>query len=192
MKKLLAIAVMVLLSTTTAYALTTVTQSATATIAGALSIEFANTTDTTFGGGAINWTSIDPSLGNLINCTGHLTTKSDTAVVCKYNGTATKWYLKMNITGTLASYVKYYMGQPINKNTSTATNGTLAVPTPGVGQDWPVIPGTATTAYTSGTNDTVNTPFGTFVGLDYGLNPTGLVSGTTYNGTITYTITTTA
>ena len=192
MKKIIALAVMVLLSATAAYAGTTVSQTANATLAGVLSIEFANTTDTTFGGGAINWTAIDPSLGTVINCTGHSGTKSDTAVICKYNGTLTAWYLKMGIAGTLATKIKFYMAQPINRNTSTATNGTLAVPTPAAGADWPVIWSSTTTAYTSGTNDTVNTPFGTFVALDYGLNPTGLVSGTAYSGTITYTITTTA
>ncbi len=190
MKKILALTLVALFVATNVSAVTTLNQSATATVISVLSIEFANTTDTTFGGNAIPWTSVDPALGNLIKATGHQATKADTAVICKYNGASAAWYLKMSIAGTLAGKVKIYMPQPINRNTGSVTSGTLAYPTPLPDTDWPVLPGTATTVYTAG-NDTVNTPFGTFVAMDYGLNPTGMTTGTTYSGTITYTITTT-
>jgi len=194
MKKIFVLTLVALLSATAAYAATTVTQSATASVAGTMSVEFADTTDTTFGGGAINWNSVDPALGNLIPPTGAARgtgAKMDTAVICKYNGSSTAWYFKMSITGTLAGKIKYYMPQPVNRNTSLPTNGVVAGGTPPAGSDWPVIPSAATTGYTSGTNDTVNTPFGSFVALNYALNPTGMVSGSSYSGTITYTITTT-
>ncbi|MDP2912902.1 MAG: hypothetical protein Q8N91_02725 [Candidatus Omnitrophota bacterium] len=63
-----------------AFAATTQTQTATVSVASILSIEFASTTDTTFGGGGIPWTSIDPT-SNLVYPTGQASTKAETAVI---------------------------------------------------------------------------------------------------------------
>ena len=160
-----------------------------------LAIEFAAAADNVGlpGGGDILWTNIDPSSGNLVRPTNHTNGKLDTGVVVKHNSTATNWFLKMAISGGLVvggeSRVKYYLTQPINKNTGTATNGTT-VPgsVPADGSDWPKLPTSATTRYTSN-NDTVNTPFGTLVSMDVALDPQSLVSGTTYTSTITFTAT---
>ena len=193
MKKLMIIAiatVFVVGMAAVSYAVDTVTQSAQATVSGVMSIEFAAGSDSTFGSGAIPWTSIDPGGdNNIVPPTGHSGTKCDTAVIAKCNSAPTGWDLKMSISGDLVGKVKYYMGQPINRNTSTATNGTVVGGIPAAGSDWPVIPASATAVYQSN-NDTVNVPFGTFIGVSYGLNPVGLTTGVTYNSTITYTIAT--
>ncbi|MBI5144379.1 MAG: hypothetical protein HZA30_04865 [Candidatus Omnitrophica bacterium] len=192
MKKLIGILIMALMIgvlATGAYAVTTLNQSASVTLASVLSAEFANTTDSTFGGSTIPWTNVDPS-SNLVRPTGYSTTKPDVGIICKYNGAATAWYLKMNFTSTtLSGKIKKYMSQPTiwNGTSSVATNGAVA----GGADTWQAIPSTAATVYTSGANDKVNTPYGTFCGMNFALDPTGLATGTTYSGTITYTITTT-
>ena len=139
----------------------------------------------------ILWTNIDPSAGNLIRPTNHVDGKLDTGVVVAHNSSAPSWNLKIQVTGALVingeSKIKYYLPQPINKNTSTATNGvTVPASPPGVGQDWPKIPTTLSAIYTSN-NDSVNTPFGTLVTHDVALDPSGLVTGQTYTASITYT-----
>ena len=188
MKKLAGILIMemvIVLATTSAFAVTNLTQSASVTIASVLSIEFATTTDSTFGSGTIPWTSITPD-STVVTPTGHVTSKPDIGLICKYNG-AGNWYAKVNLaTTTLTGKLSRYISQPTNRNTSTATNGTVT------GLDaWTVIPALATTVYASGTNDSLNTPLGTFIGVNFALDPTGLATGSTYTGTITYTITTT-
>lgn len=189
MKKLFVILIMVMVVgvlATGAFAVTTLSQSANVTLASVLSIEFASTTDSTFGSGTIPWTNVDPA-SSVVYPTGHLTTKSDVGLICRYNG-AGAWYAKMNLTTTtLTGKLSRWISQPVNRNTTpgTPTNGTVT----GL-NSWVVIPATATTVYTSG-NDSLNTPLGTFIGVNYSLNPTGLSTGTAYAGTITYTITTT-
>lgn len=188
MKKLFGILIMVVILgalATSASAVTTLSQNANVTLASVLSIEFATTTDSTFGSGTIPWTSVDPA-SSVVYPTGHLTTKSDVGLICKYNG-AGSWYAKMNLTTTnLTGKLSRWISQPTNRNTTTATNGSVT------GLDsWVVIPAVAATVYTSGLNDSLNTPLGTFIGVNYSLNPTGLATGTAYTGTITYTITTT-
>jgi len=192
MKKIIVLTIMAMLVASAAYALTTVSQGASATIGTAMSIEFASTTDTTFGGGNIVWAAVDPSAGSHIapdsaDRTGLPTAKMDTAVICKYNNTQ-KWQLKMYINGgTLAGKVRFYEAKPVRG--ATAGNGTMYAgqPVP-AGSNWPFIPTSDTAIYTSGTNDTINTPFGSFCGISYALDPTGLSSGTTATGTINYTI----
>jgi len=171
-----------------AFAATTATQTANVSVASLLSIEFAPAGQSTVGSGNLNWTSITPT-SNVINIDGHSTTKSDTAVICKYNGTG-NWALKMKFvntgTATLEGKLKYYMGMPYYNG--VAANGTLGNPTPGLGQDWPVVPNTDLTVYTAGTLDKTNVPNGTFVGIDYAINPEGLNTTGSYSGTITYTV----
>ena len=190
MKKITLILAMALaigcLATNAFAAVTTLTQSATVTIASVLSIEFASLTDSTFGSGTIPWTSVTPD-SSVVYPTGHVTTKPDVGLICKYNG-AGSWYTKMNFTTTtLTDKISRWISQPVNRNTTpgTPTNGTVVTP-----DDWVVIPAAATTVYTSG-NDSLNTPLGTYIGVNLSLNPVGLSTGTTYTGTITYTITTT-
>ncbi|MDP2912901.1 MAG: hypothetical protein Q8N91_02720 [Candidatus Omnitrophota bacterium] len=94
--------------------------------------------------------------------------------------------MKFNSTNGLDGKLKYYMAQPTYNGVTT--NGTLGNSVPGSGSDWPVVPTSDLTTYTSGASDRTNAPNGTFVGVSYGLNPQGLATGTTYGGTITYTI----
>ncbi len=162
-----------------------------------LSMEFAAAGDGVGipNGGDITWTNVDPAAGNLIRPSNHVNGKLDTGVVVKHNSSSTNWYLKANISGGLViggvSRVKYYLPKPVNKNTGTDTNGTtVPASPPGAGVDWPTIPTTATTLYTSN-NDTINTPFGTLASFDVALDPTSLVAGQTYTSTITLTATVT-
>ena len=189
MKKLIGMLILAMVIgglATDGYAAATLTQATNVTVASVLSAEFASTTDSTFGSGAVPWTNVIPT-ANLVRPTGHVSTKPDVGIICTYNGIAAIWYLKMSFaSATLAGKISKYMSQPINRNTSSATNGTVA----GGANTWQAIPATAATVYTSG-NDTLNTPLGTFCGMDFGLNPEGLLTGTSYTGTITYTITTT-
>jgi len=167
----------------------TVTQPGQITFQGAttLSVALEGGTYSTFGAGTISWSNAVGS-SNLIYATGHSSSKSDIIVICQYNGTGTGWALKMNFTSSdaLAGKMKFYMGQPTYN--SVSTNGTLGFPTPGGGQDWPFIPGSAATIYTSGSNDKINTTNGTWCGISFAITPVGLAAGVQYSGVITYTI----
>ena len=198
MKKLIAVLFTVMavcLVSASAFALTTVSQSANVSVAALLSVEFASATDTTFGSGTVPWTSVVADSA-FIYPTGHVTTKPDAGVICKSNGAAT-WYIKLGfssangLNGKISRYISGLgasnTGGVTNRNTGAVTpNGAIATP-----DAWTVIPTTATTVYSSGANDTNNAPDGDGVWINYNLNPTGLVTGTAYTGTLTYTIATT-
>jgi len=175
-----------------AFAATTATQGATVSIASVLSVEIDATAGATaFGAGTIPWTSVTPGSNLVYPTGGHITGKSDVGIILKNNTTLTSWQLKMQQVSAngLNGKIKFYLAQPTMNG--SATNGTLAYPTPAAGADWPVIPAAATTVYTSGTADKTNVPYGTYCGFSYALDPAGLLTGTAYTGTITYTITTT-
>ncbi len=112
--------------------------------------------------------------------------KSDTGVVCKSNMNTT-WYLKMNAS-TASNFnlvnFKYYIGQPWNRNTGVQADGQLAR-----SPAWYSIPTNTTTAYTCGTGDRNNTPFGTLTTLSFVIDSTaGLVVGGAYDINISYTL----
>ena len=171
----------------------TLTSTITAKVKPALSMEFAGVQDTNT---AISWDNVDSSgENNVIPPTNRPKDEdggdlADVGVIVKYNGTRVSWYLMISLSGDidLTDKVKFYMKQPINRNTTLATDGALGFPTPPANSDWPKIPAAPAVVYTSGPGDTINTPFGTFVGISYGLNPVGLEAGTSYTGTVTYTL----
>ncbi|MBN1354369.1 MAG: hypothetical protein JW994_06850 [Candidatus Omnitrophica bacterium] len=113
--------------------------------------------------------------------------KSDTGVVCVSNiGDA--WYLKIQgiySEGIPDAAVKYYYDQPYNRNTGKTADGSLAF---NVG--WRPIPKEATTIYTAGNTDSVNTPFGTLSTFSFAVDPRGLDADKTYTVSVTYTMTT--
>lgn len=185
MKKMIAMTIMAIAigcMASSAMAVSLPAQNVSITVQTALSIEYDTAANCTFPGTTIPWTNINPVSTLEYPTGGHSATKPDVGVICKNNGAT--WYLKMNLTTTnLTGKISRSISQPVNRNTSTATNGTVA----GGVDAWVVVPAAATNVYTSN-NDTVNTPLGTFVGIYYGLNPTGLQNGTSYTGTITYTL----
>jgi len=190
MKKLIGIIIMAMVIgvAVNAYAATNISQSASASVAAVLSVEFS--TYGTFNNGSIPWTTVDPS-SDYIRPTGSATTRSDVALVCRYNGSAANWYLKMRLTtSNLTGKIYRQIPQPnLRDPAGTPTTGTVA----GNTTDYWVVPATDTTVYTSGSNDRINTPNGTFVGVNYALRPEGLQNGGAgYSGTLYYTITTTA
>ena len=188
MKKLLITLIMVMamvFAGTDVFAALTATSAATVTLASALSVEF----DTVNGqlNGTLNWTAANPVLYQYAD--GHSAIKSDVALICKNNNSTQGWTLKMHYVGTgtnpmAANKLYRYIGQPTMNSTST---GHAAV-----GQDaWTAIPlTTATTVYsaTGADIDKNNLPNGTFVGVNVGLDPAGLVAGISYTATITYTV----
>lgn len=118
--------------------------------------------------------------------------KSDVGVYCKSSQSST-WYLKIGMTGAIPTgNLKYYLSQPTMYvkaiDQSIETNGAIN-PDPAAWSDIPN--GSTKTIYASGTNDTVNTPFGTLATLNFQLIPGGLASGS-YAASVTYTATTTA
>ncbi len=186
---ILAMGIVMGLVATSAYAATSLSQSASVSVQSILSVEFASTADCTFASGSLPWTNVDPSV-DYIRPTGSYSTKSDVGLYCRHNGSAAAWYLKMKLTTTNLTGKLYRMiPQPnLRDEAGTKTDGTVA----GNAKDWFQIPATDTTVYTSGSNDKVNTPHGTYVGINYALRPEGLVNGGTgYSATIYYTITTT-
>lgn len=190
MKKLqmmLSIVIAIAFAAGSAFAATTQTQTTTVTVASVLSIEFASTVDTTFGSGAISWVNIDPTSSLVYPTGGHVAGKADTAVICKYNG-AGNWALKMRFQSSNLTFrkLRFYMAQPTYNG--VATNGTLFDWVPYYGADWPPVPIIDATVYTSGTMDRTNVPNGTFVGINYGLNPQDLTAGVSYSATIIYTV----
>ena len=143
-------------------------------------------------GGPVNWTSVDPLSGTTIKPDGNHTGKSTLGVVC-VSDINTQWCMKVGITSaTLEGKIKYYMAQPIDRNTGGLASGSLGNATPAPGADWPVLGVTATPTkvYTSGAGDKNNAPYGTLCSLTLGLNPTGIATGVANTGTITYTMTT--
>jgi len=171
-----------------AYSDTSVNTAISGDVGGALSIEFdddsGNVTFTDPASG-LPITDIDPT-SDLNYLDGHSTSKSDLAVICKSNS-ATGWHLTSTVSGTLTGKVIYYMGQPTywNGTTSVPTDGRLGNRPPTSGQPWPVLP--SNTIYTSGSNDGINTPEGTYCGMDLGVNGGGLTGGGK-SADITFTI----
>ena len=113
--------------------------------------------------------------------------KSDTGVVCTSN-MGVPWYLK--IQGTYSEEmpedcIKYYYSQPWNRNTGYQTSGGMTY-----SEQWRPIPKEATTIYGSGSEDTINTPFGTLSTFCFAVDPRGLSSERTYTVSVTYTMTT--
>ncbi len=114
--------------------------------------------------------------------------KSDTGVVCVDN-TGETWYLKIHGSfseGLPENSVLYYFSQPWNRNTGAQTGGTLTYTT-----GWRPLPKEPATVYTSGSGDTVNTPFGTLSTFSFAVDPKGLEADHTYTISITYTMTNT-
>ena len=114
--------------------------------------------------------------------------KSDTGVVCITN-MGDPWYLQIQgvySEGLPEDSVKYYYSQPWNRNTGQETTGSLSAGT----VDWRAVPSTPSTIYTSGADDTINTPFGTLSTFSFAVDPRGLSADMTYTVSVTYTMTT--
>ena len=195
MKKLILTTICILAIATVAYAGAPVslTSNVNANVAGVFSMEWEDnvpTVEVTYAnGGPLPFTNIDPTLSQ-VNTDGYVNTKSDIALICKSNE-ATTWGIKTSVSaGLLTGKLLYYMGQPTmwNGTASVPTNGLLANTVPAPGDPWPVIPENSV-IYTSGGNDTINTPFGSYCGMSIAINPSGLVSGSAPVATITYTMT---
>lgn len=171
------------------FAANTQTQIISVGVASVLSVEFAEagaTNKVALGVGTITWTGADASLSQVYPVGGHVDGYSDIGLICKYNG-AGNWALKMKfVSGNMAGKLRYYMGQPYYNGETT--DGTLGNAAPAEGTPWPIIPSTDINAYISGSEDRINVPNGTFVGISYALDPSGLTPGTSYGGTVTYTI----
>ena len=197
-KKLIAICflVAVMLVAQNAYSAdSSVTSTVTATVSSVFSASFFNDATSMVypTGGPLMWTNVNPAEGTIIKPDGNHTGKSTLGVVCLSNINAT-WCLKVGVTSaTLQGKMKYYMSQPVDRNTGGLASGGLGNGTPADGADWPLIGTTAapTKVYTSGTGDKNNAPYGTLCSLTLGLNPTGLATGVSHTGTVTYTMTTT-
>ena len=113
--------------------------------------------------------------------------KSDAGVVCISN-MGVPWYLKIQgvySEGLFDGSAKYYYSEPVDRNTNQQTDGTLTGSV-----KWTPIPTEATSIYTSGPTDTVNTPFGTLSTFSFGVDPRGLSAERTYTVSVTYTMTT--
>lgn len=164
---------------------TPIATTVTANVDTVFSIAFDNTAANVSYPGATNLTATVDSASNLNYLALHSGTKPDIGVICTSNENTT-WYLKAEATGTLAGKLLFYLPQPTVGG--ALTTGTLATATPGAGQQWPVIPTTKSTLYTSG-NDKVNTPNGTYCGMSIGINGGGLAPGTGVTGTVTFTLT---
>ncbi|MFH1997059.1 MAG: hypothetical protein ABIJ27_08760 [Candidatus Omnitrophota bacterium] len=177
------------------FAATTATTAATASASNALAIAFAPITDgPSTNGAAISFTvdAADYAAG-WAPADQFVSGKSEVGVYC-YDNSGSTWYLKMNIVdaalgGNLSTVGVYrYINGATLRNTGGGANGTVV--DNGV---WSKIPTLSTTVYTSGANDTNNTPLGTGIFVGYSLQDlTGLASGVAYSSTITYTITETA
>jgi hypothetical protein len=177
--------------TCSSFAATTVTTPVTATAGGALSIRLAPIADGFSTNGSLISFSVDVDdyLVNWCPADQTVTGQSDVGVYCMSNSGST-WYLKMKIadtTGTLgtAPGVYRFINGATNRNTGLAANGTVAF-----NNVWHKIDTADEVTYSSGTNDTVNTPFGTCIGVTYSLQSlVGVNTGVAYASTITYTIT---
>lgn len=113
--------------------------------------------------------------------------KSDTAVVCKSN-IGSQWYLKLHLIPNpplTVEKMRYYAGQPYNRNTGGTADGALAQ-----SPQWYAFSNLPSTIYTSGYSDSSNLPFGTLLSLNFSLIPTGLTAGQAYSATVIYTMTT--
>lgn len=113
--------------------------------------------------------------------------KSDTGVVCTSN-TGDPWFLKIQgvySAGLPDNSLKFYYSQPWNRNTGSQTSSGLTY-----NAQWLNLPKEPTTIYTSGNEDTVNTPFGTLSTFSFAVDPRGLSSEQTYAVAVTYTMTT--
>ncbi len=113
--------------------------------------------------------------------------KSDTGVVCITN-LGIPWYLKIQGTyseGLPEGCIKYYYSQPWDRNTGYQTGGALAF-----NEEWRPLPQGAITIYGSGSEDTINTPWGTLSTFSFAVDPRGLSSERIYTVSVTYTMTT--
>jgi hypothetical protein len=114
--------------------------------------------------------------------------KSDTGVVCISN-LGVPWHLQIQgrySEGLPENSLKFYYSQPWNRNTGEQTSGGLTY-----NAQWLAMPEEGTTIYTSGSEDTLNTPFGTLSTFSFAVDPRGLSSERTYTVSVTYTMTTT-
>ena len=188
---ILTVAIYMICLVTGAFAATSATQSVSIGVKETLALELAS--DAALGTGAISWSNVEPTSTLIYPDGGHVSGKSDVGVRCKSNR-AGGWQLKLEFNAgqpEVANKIKYYMALPTFGGTATVPgtpgNGTLANTPPAAGFDWPVIPNGV--VYTSGGNDSINTPNGSYAGISYALDPTGLQTGTPYSGAIVYTIT---
>jgi len=192
--ELLIIAMGMALTASPSAAVTTISVQATATLKSGFRIEFYQPDgEHILYSATVPFSKFDPSATfALPDGRAPYDGKSDVGVYCMSNDPVT-WYLKMSITaGTIPDgKLKYYLSQPTkwDGTQSVTTNGTIFPDPP----EWTAIPkGTTKTIYRSGSNDTINSPFGTLATLNFQLDPSGLNAETTYSATITYTMTTTA
>jgi len=186
MKKLMAIAIMVIASIGFAVCSYGVDQTATstvsATVGGAFSIQFYNDA-TVLHGADIPFSSVSPTTGENYS-DNHTTGKTDVGLICLVNSGNT-WKLKMSVNAAspLANKLLFNMGQPTDRNTSGAASGSR-----GYGDLWYVVPSTATTVYTCGATDKICTPLGVLATLTFKIDGAGLTPGAK-TATITYTLT---
>ena len=138
----------------------------------------------------VPFTGVDPTKDFILPDTRAVNDgKSDIGIYCK-SSLNIPWFIKIGITGgnLPADKLKFYMGQPTvwNGSASITTDGAVTPNPP----DWTAIPkGTNMTIYQSGSNDTVNTPFGTLATINFQLDPEGILGGS-YTAIVTYTMTT--
>jgi len=163
----------------------TLNSNVTATVGGIFSLEFytdANVLYTT----SVPFSSVDPTEEyNYPDNRGLNDGKSDIGLLVTSNQGA-PWYLKIGLStgSTLLGKLRYFMGQPTNRNWDSPADG-------GLGHEgWFVIPVQTgpETMYTAGTGDQNNTPYGTLATLSYSLDGSGLAPGG-HSGTATYTLT---
>ena len=163
------------------------TTNVTVTATGVFSMEFYTDANVIYST-AVPFSNVDPTK-SLVYPNGRSEDdgKSDTGVACISN-MGVPWYLKIQgvySEGLFDGNAKYYYSQPWDRNTNQQTDGTLAGSV-----EWTSIPTEASTIYTSGSVDTVNTPFGTLSTFSFGVDPRGLSAERTYTVSVTYTMTT--
>ena len=172
-----------------AVAVYTISQTVNASVKSSNSLEFYTDANVLYGS-SIPFTDIDPeSQYNYPDGRAENDGKSDVGLVMISNSNEV-WYFKIrgtDVSGNLISggNIAVYVGQPINRNTGTATDGTLGQP-----KDWFTIMTRDHTIYTSGATDKNNVPFGTLVTLSFKVDGSGLQPGP-HMAAITYTMTTT-
>lgn len=186
--KILALVAVFLIAQSNAIALdSSLTTNVTVTATSIFSMEFYTDASVIYST-AVPFSNVDPTK-SLVYPNGRKEDdgKSDTGVVCISN-MGVPWYLKMQgvySEGLFAGNAKYYYTQPWDRNANQQTDGTLAGSV-----EWTPIPTESSNIYTSGSLDTVNTPFGTLSTFSFGVDPRGLSAERTYTVSVTYTMTT--
>lgn len=168
---------------------TVISQNISASVSSSSSCEFYSDANVLYGT-SLPFSNINPeSQYNYPDGRSENDGKSDVGLVIISN-TSEVWYFKIrgtDVSGNLigGGKIAVYVGQPVNRNTGTAADGTLGQP-----KDWFTISSKDHTIYTSGITDKSNAPFGTLITLSFKVDGSGLQPGP-HVASITYTMTTT-